>query len=239
MTAPGSGRLAPPAALLGVGPLLAGMTETAARVALSCPACSPEGETVHEVLAEGGRATVRCGDCGHVHKATLPDERTVERDVVVSQGGESFPATVDVPAGERLAAGEEFLLETPEAVLTVRITSLELEAGRTEEAPAEDVRTIWGRAVGNVAVDLTVHPADGSREGTRSVTVQVPGDYEFVVGETDELSGEAFAVEGIVVRDDATGYDHARLDHDGDAVLAKDAKRVYVRDTSTDAWSAW
>ncbi len=215
------------------------MTEPAARIALPCPACTPAGETVHEVLAEGGQATVRCGDCTHVHKTTLPAERSVERSVVVSQGGESFQETVDVPRDERLAVGEEFLLETPDAILTVRITSLELDAGRTEAAPVTDVRTIWGRAVGNVTVNLTVHPADGSRDGTRSTTVQVPGDYEFVVGETDELSGDSFAVEGIHVRDDATGYDHSRLDHPGDAVLAKDAKRVYVRDTSTDAWSAW
>jgi len=217
------------------------MSDTAARVGLACPACSPETETVHEVLSRGGQATVRCSDCGHVHKERLPTERTVERDVVVSQDGESFPATVEAPAAETLAVGEEFLLETDAAVITARITSLELAEGRAEEAPVEEVRTVWTRAVGNVSVDLTVHPKSGAREGTRSVRLQVPGDYEFVVGETDELSGESFTVEGIHLRADAVGYEFDKLDHDGDAAVAKDVNRLYVRDESTGAtaWSAW
>ncbi len=215
------------------------MTDTAQRVALACPACSPGLETVHEVLSPGGQATVRCSECGHVHKAALPEERTVTREVVVSQDGESFPASAEVPAGETLAVGEEFLLETEEAILSVRITSLELGEGRAEAAPARDVRTIWTRAVGNVSVSVTAHPKGGGADETRGFDLQVPGDYEFVVDETDQLGGEEFTVEGILVRDDARGYDFEKLDHDGDRVLAKDCKRVYVRDESTSAWSAW
>jgi uncharacterized Zn finger protein len=215
------------------------MNDTAERVALACPACSPDAETVHEVLSPGGQTTVRCTACGHVHKERLPEERTVERDVVVSQDGESFPATADVPAEETLAVGEEFLLETDEAIMSVRITSLERDGGRVEEATAESVRTVWTRAVGNVSVSVTAHPKGGAHDETRGFDLQVPGDYEFVVGETDDIGGEAFTVEGILVRDDATGYDFEKLDHDGDTVVAKDVKRVYVRDESTSAWSAW
>ncbi|MFB6297882.1 MAG: HVO_0476 family zinc finger protein [Salinirussus sp.] len=214
-------------------------TGTAERVGLACPACSPDVETVHEVLRRGGRATVRCGECGHVHKERLPERRTVERDVIVSQDGESFAATVDAPAAESLAVGEEFLLETDEAIMTVRITSLERDEGRAEEAPAETVRTIWTRAVGNVTVDVTAHPKSGSDDDTRSLALQVPGDYEFAVGEGEELGGESFTVEGIHLRDDATGYRFDKLDHAGDAALAKDVNRLYVRDESTTGWSAW
>jgi uncharacterized Zn finger protein len=215
------------------------MSDTAERVALPCPACSPDLETVHEVLSPGGQATVRCSECGHVHKESLPEERTVERHVVVSQDGESFPAAVDVPADETLAVGEEFLLETEEAIMTVRITSLEVDDGRVEERVAEDVETIWTRAVGNVSVSVTAHPKGGDHDETRGFDLQVPGDYEFTVGETEDLGGEEFTVEGILVRDDATGYDFEQLDHDGDTVLAKDIKRLYARDESTSAWSAW
>jgi len=123
--------------------------------------------------------------------------------------------------------------------VTVRITSLETDGGRSEAAVAEDVETIWTRAVGNVSVSVTAHPEGGGHDETRSFDLQVPGDYEFVVGETDELGGEEFTVEGILVRDDAVGYDFEKLDHDGDTVLAKDSKRVYARDESTSAWSAW
>lgn len=215
------------------------MEDTTQRVALDCPACSPAAETVHEILSPGGDVTVRCTECGHVHKTQLPDERELTRDVVVSQDGDSFSSQADVPESETLAVGEEFLLETDEAIMTVRITSLEMAEGRSEEAPAEEVQTIWTRAVGNVAVNVTAHPKSGEHDDTHSFSLQVPGDYEFVVGETDELGGEEFTVEGIYLRDDAHGYEHEKLDFEGDEALAKDIKRLYVRDESTTAWSAW
>ncbi len=215
------------------------MDDTTQRVAVSCPACSPEAETVHEILKPGGQATVRCTDCQHVHKETLPSEQTVTKDVVVSQDGDSFASSVEVPVDERLAVGEEFLLETDEAIMTVRITSLELEQGRSEESPAEDVRTLWTRAVGNVSVNVTAHPKGGEHDETRSFRLQVPGDYEFVIGDTDELGDEEFTIEGIFLRDDATGYEHEKLDFEGDSAIAKDIKRLYVRDETTSAWSAW
>jgi predicted Zn finger-like uncharacterized protein len=215
------------------------MTDTTERVPLACPACSPDLETVHEVLKPDGTATVRCTECGHVHKTDLPAPETVDLHVVVSQEEESFPATVEAPAAETLAVGEEFLLETDEAIMTVRITSLELDQGRTDEATAGDVRTVWTRAVGNVGVNVTAHPKGGAHDETRSLKLQVPGDYEFVVGEADELSGEEFTVEGVLLRDDARGYDHEKLDHEGDRAVAKDVNRLYVRDETTTAWSAW
>jgi len=209
------------------------------RIGLPCPACSPDIETVHEILKPGGHVTVRCTACDHVHKETLPEDTTLQRDVVVSQEDESFTAQVDVPEGEALSVGEEFLLETEEAVVSARITSLETADGRTEDAPVEDVETIWSRAVGNVAVNVTMHPKDGRHDETESFTLQVPGDYEFTVGETEQFGDEEFTVEGIYVRDDAHGYGHEKLDFDGDMVFAKDINRLYVRDESSTAWSAW
>jgi len=212
------------------------------RVAVRCPACSPGVESAHEVLNSGGQATVRCGDCGHVHKTTLATDVTVERRVIVSQDDESDEAAVDVPPDETLSVGDEFLVETDAAFLTARVTSLEtVDGARVEEAVAEDLKTIWSRAVGNVAVNLTLHPKDGGHDSTRSVKIQVPGDEEFVVGETHEYCGEEFSVERLLVREDATGYDREGYDYDGDAALAKDLKRVYARDEDarSRAWSGW
>jgi uncharacterized Zn finger protein len=211
------------------------------RVGAPCPACSTGAETAHELLADGGQATVRCLDCGHVHKTTVDDE-TVTRDVVVSQDGDSFPATVEVPPDEPLAAGDEFVLETDQAVVTVRITSLEVGDARQEEATAADVTTLWTRDVGNVRVSATLHPPQGARDAeSRSVDVYVPGDRSFVVGEEVSTTDERFEVESVLVRDDAVGYPHEKLDHEGDAVAAKDIKRIYARDTGLepDPWSAW
>ncbi|AQL42435.1 hypothetical protein BV210_06780 [Halorientalis sp. IM1011] len=215
-------------------------TEAGDRVGIACPACSPQFETVHEVLSTGGGdATLRCTECEHVHKESLPEEQTAQLDVVISQDGESFSAQVEAPADADLATGEEFVAETDAAVMTVRITSLEIDGGRVESAPVTDVDTVWTRAVGNVSVNVTKHPKDGRREATESTKVQVPGDHEFVVGETEEFGDLEFTVESILVRDDAAGYEFDKLDYDGDTVAAKDIKRLYARDETSTAWSAW
>jgi len=215
------------------------MSESTERVPATCPSCSPDAETVHEVLRSGGQATVRCTECDHVHKTRIEREQTATIDVVVSQGGESTTATADVPVEETLSAGDEFVLETDVAIMTVRITSLELdEGGRSESATAEDVATIWTRDVGNVEVDVTLHPKEGVDDETRSVAVPVPGDREFTVGETAEIGDEEFTVEQLLPRDDA-GYDLDQLERPGDALPAKDCKRVYARDETGDAWSMW
>jgi len=216
------------------------MSDTTERVPATCPSCSPGAETVHEVLRPGGRSTVRCTECDHVHKTRIEREQTERTDVVVSQDGESITASADVPVDEELAVGEEFILETDAAILTVRITSLELANDqRAESAPGEDVETVWTRDVGNVAVDVTLHPTEGTDDESRSVTAPVPGDEEFVVGETTTVGDEEFTVEGLLPREDAVGYEHSHLDHDGDALPAKDCKRVYARDETGDAWSMW
>ena len=214
--------------------------EPGERIAVACPACSPTVETVHEVLKPDGQATVRCTECDHVHKTRIEVEPTVDRDVVVSQEGDSFVESVEVPAEESLAVGEEFVLDTEEAIFVVRITSLELEGDRrAESATGREVSTIWTRVVDNVAVNVTVHPVDGRGDETRSVKLYVPGDYEFTVGESESLGEERFTIEGIVVRRDASGYRREKYDFDGDTVLAKDVKRLYAQDERGDAWSAW
>ena len=216
------------------------MSEPGTRLPVSCPSCSPDLETVHEVLSPGdGAVTVRCGECGHVHKVQPERERSVTLDVFVSQGGESFPATVKTPEDESIEVGDEFLLETAEVLATVRVTSVEVGDGRRERALASEVDTVWTREVDNVTVNVTVHPNDGSRENSRSVAMNVPGDYEVTVGETTTAGDEEFTIDAIVVRDDADGYRRDRFDHEGDSVFAKDVKRVYAWDESSRAWSAW
>jgi len=217
------------------------MSDSVERVAADCPACSPP-ETVHELLAEGGgHRTVRCTQCGHTHKVTPDRERTVERQVIVSQEGDSVATRVDAPPAEEVAVGEEFIVDTEEALLTVRITSLQLASERrVERAPVEEVETIWTRAVDNVAVPVTVNPADGRHDDTRSLELRVPGDEQLTVGERRAAGDESFVVKGLHVREDAVGYDFQKLDHEGDSAAAKDLKRVYADDDSEPTpWSAW
>lgn len=218
------------------------MSATAERIAVTCPACSPETEIVHEVLATGGQATVRCTDCEHVHKTELPTPETRSVSVIVSQDGDSTSTTVEAPLNEEIAVGEEFIVDTDEALLTVRITSLEVGTEqRAERTPVEEVETIWTRVVDNVRADVTMHPQDGRHDATRSIEMYVPGDYEFTVSEDEKAGDHQFTVTGLHVREDARGYDFAKLDHDGDTALAKDLKRVYAREEASraTAWSGW
>jgi uncharacterized Zn finger protein len=215
------------------------MNDTAKQVAVTCPSCSPGDETVHEVLKPDEQATVRCTECGHTHKTRIESERTIEADVIVSQEGESFATTVEIPVDEQVAVGEEFVLETDEAIMLVRITSIELGGDRrVERTRGEELGTLWTRAVDNVEVNATIHPSD-ERDESRSVKLGVPGDHEFTVGEREELGDEEFTVVGIHIEGDATGYERTKLDFDGDTVPAKDVKRLYGEDETTSAWSAW
>lgn len=216
------------------------MSESGTRVPLPCPACSPHEDTVHEVLKPGGQATVRCSECSHVHKEEIPRVRQTDIDVIVSQGDESFRTTLQTDAEETVAVGDEFVVDTEEALMQVRVTSVEVgQQRRVEEELAEDVQTVWTRAVDNVSVNVTLHPNDGRRDETRSLKVNVPGDYEFRVGEVESFGDDEFEIEGLHVRRDAEGYRFDKFDHDGDMVFAKDLKRVYARDETSTAWSAW
>ncbi|ELY89862.1 HVO_0476 family zinc finger protein [Natrialba taiwanensis] len=217
------------------------MNDIPERIPTACPSCSPDLETVHEVLTEGGGTlTVRCSECSHVHKIQPEREREVTLDVVVSQDGESFSANVTTPEDEPVEVGDEFILETEAVLSTVRVTSVELEGHkRVEEAPADEIQTVWTREVDNVSVSVTIHPQDGSRDDSRSITVHVPGDYEFEVGEIEEFGDDEFEIDAFVVRDTVQGYHRDRYEMEGDTVPAKDTKRVYAYDQTTSAWSAW
>jgi uncharacterized Zn finger protein len=219
------------------------MSTAGDRLAVDCPSCSSAESTVHEVLKAGsGRHTVRCTECAHVHKVRVESDARVERDVVVSQDDESFSTRTEIPPSETLSVGDEFIVDSAEAILQVRITGLELgPEERAETARAEDVATIWTRGIDNVTVKTTLNPKEGTgdRESSRSFDLQVPGDYEFVVGETESLGDEEFRVKAVQVRDDAPEYRHGKLDHEGDMVYARDVKRLYGTDRTTSAWSAW
>ncbi|MFA9516811.1 HVO_0476 family zinc finger protein [Halopenitus sp. H-Gu1] len=216
------------------------MSDQRERVGLVCPSCSTTEPTVHEVLNPGGAATVRCTECGHTHKTRIPEPETVELDIVVSQDDESFSTTMEVPADTYTEVGGEFIVDTPDALLQARVTGIEVgDERRVEEANVEEIETLWTRAIDNVSVKVTLHPADGDRETTRALTVNVPGDYEFEVGKTETFGTEEFTVEGIQIRENAPEYRFDKLDHSGDVAFAKDVKRLYARDETSTAWSAW
>lgn len=197
---------------------------------------------MHEVLSSGGQATVKCTDCGHVHTTRLTTEQSVTVNVVVSQEGESLPATITRSAQTTVETGDEFIVETESGVFTVEVTSIELPGDqRVETAPTTEIQTLWTRAVGNVAVPITVHPTAGTgdRHETYSTDVYVPGDRRLTVGEEITIDETPIEIEGLYLRDEAADAAVSPLESPGDQAQAKDLKRVYARDQTTDAWSAW
>lgn len=217
------------------------MSDPGDQVAATCPACSPNRDTAHEILSGGGTATVRCRACGHV-RATSVGGKSTRRDVrtVISQDGESVSTTHPVPNGATLAVGDEFVVETDEASFAVEITSLEGPDGdRHERLPAGEVATIWTRDVGNVAVDVTVHPPEQADERSRSSTLLVPGDRAFEVGDEETVDGEPVRVHGILKRGATDGPEPRKLDRPGDRVPARDVARLYVRSLRHVPRSPW
>ncbi|MDY6775328.1 MAG: HVO_0476 family zinc finger protein [Halobacteria archaeon] len=193
-------------------------------VVVDCPAC---GRTPHVVLKEDSQATVKCTECGHVHKVKVQKPETVERRVVVSQGEDSFSTRSPMESDEFIQVGDEFVLESDEGIFGVEVTSVEVTeedtqgtetTKRVESATADEVETVWTRTVDNVNVDVTVH-SEGDSEGTK---VRLPGDYSVVVGETLDIDGRSYEITAFIT-DDGT-----RLRYEGDDVEAKNAKRVYV-----------
>lgn len=219
------------------------MSEQEQRIITTCPSpsCSAIGEVVHEIVKHrDDQLTVTCTECGHTHKTNSPSPEFVDRDVIVSHEGDSFTTTIEAPLRETVQVGEEFIIDNDDVLLAVRITDLELgPEQRVNQATVEDVTTFWTRAVDNVYVNVTVHPADGKRQESRSIEFGVPGDHEFEVGSREAHGDLTMEITGLVIRDDAIDYPTTKLDRRGDAAPAKDIKRMYAKDTRSTAWSAW
>ena len=205
-------------------------------VLVDCPSCN--SRVRHEVLKSNGDATVRCGECGHVHKVHVSRDREVERRVVVSQGEDSFSTMLRVTPDEEVRVGDEFVVDCDEGVFGVEVTSIEVDSGsgtendRVESAKAEDVETAWTRVIDNVEVPVTLH-RDKSEGAAESRSLWVPGDYLFVVGDDEQVDGVTFEVTAFI---DRTSGDRFRLE--GDDVLAKNTKRIYgeARGTVQISW---
>lgn len=216
--------------------------EAGDQVAVTCPACSPRVETVHEVLSPGGQATVRCQACDHVHSQRIESD-VPERSVrtVISQAGESITTTVDIPEDAVLEVGDRFVADTDEAVFSVELTDIEdADGGRHDRLTAGEAATLWTRDIGNVAVNVTVHPAPGSDDASTSAVLSVPGDDWVAVGDELRIDGTDVRVTGLLLRSSATSEGGSRtLDEPGDRAQAMDLDRVYTRSTKRVRRDPW
>lgn len=186
------------------------------RIEVECPSCSPTTPVPHVVLKGTKEVRVQCEACGSVQRRKKP--RDVQVRIIVSKGDQSFHRKA-VLSG-RIQMGDEFLVDdeaTGEADL-VQVTSLEVGEKRESSGDAEDIRTIWARTVDEVPVKISVP----HKEVTESIEMRVPGDREFVVGETIRVNSRELVLKQIKIRD---GNFKRRK---GASAAAKEIKRIYA-----------
>jgi uncharacterized Zn finger protein len=191
-------------------------------IEVECPSCSPEEEVGHEVLKEGQSPIVRCLECGQVHAAKLKTPKSVSLKVIVSKMDVSNTYKTELDSETVLQVDDELVVDDEETgvVVPILITSLEAGGKRIQIARAEDIETIWGRAIDEVTVKFS---AQSGTEKTEVIEKRVPGDYEFVIGAEERVGKTSLFITKIKVRDGAF------RSRKGDAVLAKYVKRIFAR----------
>jgi len=138
--------------------------------------------------------------------------------VIVNKGKESIHTKAMLSGIVRKE--DELLIDdekTGEAFL-VKVTSIEIGDKRPDEADAKDIKTIWSRAIDEAIVKFAI----SHRETTESVSMRVPGDREFVIGDKVEVNNRKLKIIRIKIRDG--GFKSRK----GVAVCAKNIKRIWL-----------
>lgn len=191
-------------------------------IEVECPSCSPKEEVGHEVLKEGQSPLVRCLECGHIHPTKIKTPTSVTVKVIVSKMDVSNTYKTKLDPGTVLEVDDELVVDDEETgvVYPILITALDAGGKRVQQAKAENIETIWGRAIDEVTVKFS---AQAGTEKTEVIEKRVPGDYEFVVGAEEKVGNKRLLINKIKVRD---GVFRSRK---GDVVLAKYVRRIFAR----------
>jgi uncharacterized Zn finger protein len=138
--------------------------------------------------------------------------------VIVSKGDKSMRMYTllsgVINEGDDLVVDDE---NTGEAY-HVLVSSIEVGDKRKVNAQAEDIKTLWVRAIDEAVVKIAV----SHRETTESIDMKVPGDTEFIVGEKIDVNGRELKIIRIKIRDG--GFKSRK----GVAIKASDIKRIYA-----------
>lgn len=191
-------------------------------IEVECPSCSPKEEVGHEVLKEGQSPLVRCLECGQVHATRIKAPKSVSLKVIVSKMDVSNTYKTELDSETVLQVDDELVVDEEEkgVVIPILITALDAGGKRVQIARAENIETIWGRAIDEVTVKFS---AQAGTDKTEVIEKRVPGDYEFVVGNEEKAGNKRLFITKIKIRD---GVFRSRK---GDVVLAKYVKRIFAR----------
>ena len=161
----------------------------------------------------------RCRICHLTHRFRVEAPRTVELDLIVSEGPESVRRRLRLPHGVPLSVEGE----VPELDEHLRILRLDTHAGRTTStARTESVATIWATRETGARVPVSI--VEGRR--TRSLKIVFAPELRLAVGGPVRIEGRDFEVSAVRAR----GRTWREL---GDGFSAREVVRLYVRRTVT------
>jgi uncharacterized Zn finger protein len=198
-------------------------------IVVECPSCSPKEEVPHEVLKEGQSPVVRCLECGQVHSAKLEKRKTANIKAIVSRKDESVTCRTELDSETVLYVDDEIVVDDEETgmVCPILISSIEVGEKRVDSARAEEINTVWGRAIDEITIKFSVQ---SGVEKTEALEKVVPGDKEFTVGEEEKVGDTWVTITKIKVRDGAF------RSRKGDVMAAKYVKRIFARKRGNRAW---
>lgn len=145
-------------------------------------------------------------------------EKKVPVRVIVSTGDKSI--RIRTLLSGIISVGDDLVMddETSGDAYPVHVSSIEVGDKRVENARAEEIKTIWARAIDEVVVKIAI----SRRETTESIEMKVPGDREFTIGEKIKVDNRELKIIRIKIRD---GGFRSRK---GVMVKASDIKRIYA-----------
>ncbi|WP_406655808.1 HVO_0476 family zinc finger protein [Methanolobus sp. ZRKC2] len=204
-------------------------------VEVVCPSCSPKIEVPHDVLKSGQNIIVQCQECGNVHPTTIERPKNANVKVIISRGEDSFSCIHRMTSEDVVRVEDEMIIddEVADEVYPIIVTAIDTDEKRVNAAKAPDISTIWGRAIDEVIVRISIHKG----RNTQAVEKRVPGGYEFTIGNNDKADSIDFRVTKIKKRDGTF------LSSRGTVVEAKDIKRVFADEAKRQGWgegrTAW
>jgi len=183
-----------------------------------CNTCGEETE--QEILNESRDMIIRCTICGLTSRHPIPPEPVpVSVKTIVSREEISMVCKAELDSGEEVSVGDYIIAELDDGEGSgVEITSIESGDKRLTRAIADEIETIWARAIDNVLVRISVH--DGKK--TTPFFTPCEGDEKFYVDEIITINNIRARIDHICLRN---GIVQRRK---GKYEVANRIKRIYA-----------
>ncbi len=195
-----------------------------------CPTCLKDRK--HYVVREGQNPLLRCSICKTVHSATIEETKSIDVRVIISVDNLSFKRKIKLDPKNSVNVGDEYIIEDTVREgdeggdisvgdsKAVEVTTIELKNGKREKsAKVKDIKTIWSRLIDDVVLKASIQ----KRGDVRSIRIRSPGNYNFVVGNTERIGEECFGISAVKMRDGRL------LRQIGDVACARNIRRIYGR----------